>query len=348
MSTQTFFEHAESLKAQTMGMRLSWNWLGTRKTLDPAQTHQIATNFQADPKRIRATKQLLDSKHKAIKDLTKLKGEVTEFVKAHSLPFPEDGIRLIKRNELASFQAYLSEQQAKLAALVEAANEALPTIIEEARQRLGELYNPTDYPSSLTGCYAFAWDFPSAEPPPYLQTLAPEIYERECERVRERFASAAQLAEDAFRNEFADLVGHLVERLTPSEDGTKKTFHATTVTNLTEFFGRFKALNITGSADLNNLVAQAEDVLAGRTADQLREDAVSAEIVKANMNDVKAMLDALVVTTSKRKIDRVAPPAPTPATEPTPTADPLPAFVPGVDETEQVQEQDAGAELALF
>lgn len=44
--------------------------------------------------------------------------------------------------------------------------------------------------------------------------LNPEVYQQEQARVRERFASAVELAEQAFTAELQRLVSHLAERLT--------------------------------------------------------------------------------------------------------------------------------------
>ena len=73
-----------------------------------------------------------------------------------------------------------------------------------ARDRLGSLYNPADYPASLTGLFQVSWDFPSVEPPDYLQELNPELYRQECERVAARFDEAVRLAEQAFIEELHD------------------------------------------------------------------------------------------------------------------------------------------------
>ena len=72
-----------------------------------------------------------------------------------------------------------------------------------ARRRLGRLYNEADYPSSLRGLFAMTWDFPSVEPPAYLQQLSPELYQQECARIQARFDEAAQLAEEAFFEELS-------------------------------------------------------------------------------------------------------------------------------------------------
>jgi hypothetical protein len=298
------YDHAEQLRNTTTGIRLSWHWLGTRKTLADNQHAIIANAFDADPRRIRATKQLIDSKHEKLRALTKLKNEATSYVRDNSLPFPEPGLRLIKRDELPHIQSQLENFRSRLWEHVAQANDYYGDMVEQARTRLGDLFNHTDYPSSLTNEFGMEWDFPSVEPPPYLATLSPAIYAAECERVRDRFASAVTLAEDAFRAELAQLVTHLSERLTPTEEGTKKTFHGTTLENLTDFFGRFRNLNLTSSNELNTLVSQAEQVLSGASADTLRTDALLAAQIRGQLADISSTLDAMVITTSRRKIDR--------------------------------------------
>jgi hypothetical protein len=52
------------------------------------------------------------------------------------------------------------------------------------------------------------------------------------------------LAEQAFLEELSRLVEHLNERLSGQDDGKPKIFRDTAVTNLEEFFQRFRRLNI--------------------------------------------------------------------------------------------------------
>ena len=78
-----------------------------------------------------------------------------------------------------------------------------------ARQRLGDLFDASDYPVSLIGLFAIEHDYPSVEPPDYLRQLNPEIYQQECRRVQSRFDEAVQLAEQAFLDELSRLVEHM-------------------------------------------------------------------------------------------------------------------------------------------
>src|SRR5439155_11724539 len=123
----------------------------------------------------------------------------------------------------------------------------LAAVYEEVKadaRRLGRLYNPADYPAQVRGLFGVQWDFPSVEPPSYLMRVAPEVYEEERRRVAARFDEAVRLAEQAFATEFARLLSHLTERLSDSENGERRIFRDTSVSNLTDFFQRFGHLNL--------------------------------------------------------------------------------------------------------
>ena len=83
-----------------------------------------------------------------------------------------------------------------------------------AEERLGDLFDPTDYPPTLIGMFVIEHDFPSVEPPAYLRQLNPELYEQECRRVQARFDEAVRLAEQAFIDELSQLVSHLTDGTT--------------------------------------------------------------------------------------------------------------------------------------
>jgi hypothetical protein len=173
-----------------------------------------------------------------------------------------------------------------------------------AAQRLGTLYNATDYPESLEGLFSIDWDFPSVEPPDYLRQLNPELYQQECERVQQRFDEAVQLAEQAFSDELSKLVEHLVERLTGQTDGKPKVFRDTAVENLTEFFDRFKQLNIRSNDDLDTLVERAQQIVQGRDPQELRDNRVLRQSVAHELTEVQNVLDDLLVDRPRRNILR--------------------------------------------
>ncbi len=93
--------------------------------------------------------------------------------------------------------------------------------------------------------------------------LQPDVYQQEQARVRERFESAVELAEQVFATELQKLVSHLAERLTGLHDGQPKVFRDSAVENLCEFFERFRQLNIRSNSELDALVEQAQQTISG-------------------------------------------------------------------------------------
>jgi hypothetical protein len=75
------------------------------------------------------------------------------------------------------------EFQKELAAAVETPDRHHSELKATARQRLGSLFSAGDYPESLRHLFAVEFDFPSVEPPDYLQQLNPQLYQQECQRV---------------------------------------------------------------------------------------------------------------------------------------------------------------------
>lgn len=173
-----------------------------------------------------------------------------------------------------------------------------------AAQRLGSLFNVGDYPPSLIGEFTVSWDFPSVEPPDYLRQLSPELYQQEAARVAARFDEAVQLAESAFVEELSKLVSHLSERLTGDDDGKPKIFRDSAVENLTEFFERFRQLNVRSNEQLDHLVQQARKIVKGIEPQSLRTDGTLRQQVARDLSQVSSVLDGLMVDRPRRNILR--------------------------------------------
>jgi hypothetical protein len=295
---------ADRLRATMAAVRVSFTWLGVRKTLTAEQRAEAAEPFGANAQFLSAGKKLIDTSHPAFKAVTAVRGKVQAFWKSQSLPYPEPGVRLIRQDRIDEFASKTREFQEELADAVENLDRRYNELKATARQRLGSLYNSGDYPESLRGLFEVSFDFPSVEPPPYLQQLNPALYEQECQRVQARFDEAVRLAEEAFATELAKLVSHLTERLSGQDDGKQKIFRDSAVENLTEFFARFRQLNVRSSEQLDNLVADAQRVIRGVEPQDLRDNAGLRQHVATEMSRVQSVLDGLLVDRPRRNILR--------------------------------------------
>lgn len=295
---------ADRLRSEMIAMRLSFNWFGTRKTLSAEQKAVAAESFGAEADFLSAGKKLLNTRHQAFKAVTSVKSQAMSYFKGVSLPFPEPGLRLIKQSDLGAATMQLTSLKQDLGDAVEQLDRHYEELKAAARERLGDLYCASDYPASLAGLFDMSWDFPSVEPPNYLQRLAPELYEQECRRVQARFDEAVQLAEQAFTEEVAKLVDHLTERLTGDTDGRPKVFRDSAVTNLTEFFERFRHLNVRSNDQLDELVSRAQQIVAGVDPQQLRNNEALRQRVASQLSGVESVLDGMLVDRPRRNILR--------------------------------------------
>jgi len=296
--------HGDRLRRFAAAMRLSFTWFGVRKTLTPQQKEQAAESFGAEGNYLSAGKKLIDTKHPAFKAVTSMRSRIVSYWRGVSLPFPEPGVRLIRQDDVSVVDHRLSEMKADLLDTVIELDREFADLKLAARQRLGQLFNDADYPSSLRGLFDVAWDFPSIEPPAYLQQLSPQLYDQECERITLRFNEAVQLAEQAFTDELGKLVSHLSERITGAEDGKPKVFRDTAITNLTEFFERFKHLNIRSNEQLDQLVNQAQGIVRGVQPQALRTSEGLRQRVSKQLAGVQSALEGLLVDRPRRRIIR--------------------------------------------
>jgi len=297
---------ADELRTTMAAVRVSMSWFGTRKSLTAEQKAEAAEPFNAEAKFLSAGKKLLDISHPAYKSVTAVRGKVIAYWKSMSLPYPEPGLRLIRQDRIDDFASKMREFQEELAEAVQALDRRYSELITTARQRLGSLFNSSDYPASLTGLFGISFDFPSIEPPDYLQQLNPRLYEEECQRVQSRFDEAVRLAEDAFTAELSKLISHLTERLSGNDDGNRKIFRDSAIENLTEFFQRFRDLNVRSNEQLDQLVSQAQRVIRGVDAQDLRDDQGLRKHVATEMSRVTSVLDGMLVDRPRRNILRRA------------------------------------------
>lgn len=295
-----------ALRGAMAPVRVAFTWFGTRKSLSAEQKAQAAESFGAEGQFLTAGKKLIDTSHPAFKVVTAVRGQIVHYWKRVSLPFPEPGLRLIRQQDIAEFDSQMTSLRTELDQSVVNLDQHYAELRSAARDRLGSLFNASDYPITLQGLFGIAWEYPSMEVPEYLQRLNPQLYEQECRRIAGRFDEAVLLAEEAFLGELNRLVSHLTERLSGGDDGKPKVFRDSAVENLTEFFTRFQQLNVRSNADLDGLVEQAQRILSGVEPQQLRDNATRRQQIASQLAGVQASVDGMLVDRPRRSIVRPA------------------------------------------
>lgn len=301
-ANQNVAETANELR-QTMGaVKLSFSWLGTQRKLSDLQTKQAADTFHAATDLVTASKRVIDTKNATYRTLTAIKSQASSYWRSMTLPYPQEGVRLIKQADVAAFEEKMREFKEQLAAAASNLQLEYESIKEAAREKLGDLFNPADYPPTLEGVFEIKWEYPPVEPPNYLMTFNPELYSQEQSRVQQRFETAVVMAENAFAEQLQEMIAHLIERLTDEPDGTKKTFRASAVENFKEFYENFRRMNVRSNAQLEGLIRQASDLVSGVEVKDLRTNSTLRQSLTQQMATVQTALDGLITNAPRRRV----------------------------------------------
>ena len=126
----------DRLRSRMAAMKLTFHWLGTRKSLTSEQMSRAADTFDAERKFISAGKKLFDTADPAFRSVTSVKSRATTFYKGTSLPFPEPGLRLVRQDQIDNIHNKMLSLQGELADAVIVLNERFGQLTTEARLSL--------------------------------------------------------------------------------------------------------------------------------------------------------------------------------------------------------------------
>lgn len=86
--------------------------------------------------------------------------------------------------------------------------------------------------------------------------------------------------------------------------GKPKVFRDSAIENLTEFFQRFRELNVRSNEQLDSLVTDAQRIVRGVEPQALRDNAGLRQHVATEMSRVQSVLDGMLVDRPRRNILR--------------------------------------------
>ena len=287
--------------------KVAFSWYGSRRAIESHHQLHLSSSVHADPAAIRTTKQLYNPKLAPLQEINAFRHQIRSHWESISTPYPEPGIRLILKENTETFTTTMHDYQIQLTQLACKVQSHRDDILSDAILRLGDLYNAYNYPQDLTELFGLEYSFPSLLPP---GDLPSHIYNAQYKQAQQRLDEAVTLAQQAFTAELADMVATLQDRLQPNPDGTKKIFHDTALTNLTDFFDRFAKLNFNSDKDLNDVVAQAKALTQGISTKELRSLPELRKQISTGLATVAQHLQPLIITQPRRRLLKPLPAQP--------------------------------------
>jgi hypothetical protein len=217
----------------------------------------------------RYNKQLLRGADK-LDELRTLAGQVRQYFYKITLPWSDEGFRLLPSNLYFDMTARMREFEAAFEQGVERFLQVYPQYIDQVRPELNGMFCEEDYPSAEKLRKKFGVKIEILPIPTGNDFRVQMSVEEQARVAREIDANVRESltrgTEDLWKR-LREVVSHLVDRLKEPESR----YHATMVTNVLDLVELLPSLNVNGDAELNRFAEQIRQRLCGFTAQDLKK-----------------------------------------------------------------------------
>ena len=295
------------LDSKSVILVLSFGRPGVKKKVGKV-TMQNEVKVEADHEMLHLTKDIIDSDR--YKDIVSGDSEARKYVYSRSTPstsilgrgmyrLPLDFIEEVE-NQLTAMSLL---RQERIAGFLDEYDE----LVEEARTRLGKLFNLNDYPSKidLAGSFKFSWNYLTfGLPEEQLKAISDDLFKDQENKLQDAFEAEEEEVTDALRTEFKEYIDRVVVRLgystAKTEDGgtyqKPMKFHDTLVTGLEDWIRLFPSRNMADDLELSAQVDRARRQINKVNGDPqvLRDDDGTRRRYRKVFELIQAALDGSI------------------------------------------------------
>jgi hypothetical protein len=240
----------------------------------------------------RYNKQLLRGADK-LDDLRTLAGQIRQYFYKITLPWSDEGFRLLPSNFYFDLMARMREFEASFEQGVDSFLAVYPQYIDQVRPELNGLFREEDYPTAEKLREKFGVKL-EILPIPSGGDFRVQMSAEEQARVsREIDANVRQSltrgTEDLWKR-LREVVSHMVDRLNEPESR----FHASLVTNVVDLAEILPRLNVSGDADLNRFAEQIRQRLCNHSAQDLKKHDLLRVTAATDAANIVAQMDGVL------------------------------------------------------
>jgi hypothetical protein len=242
-------------------------WTATKH--DRKVSRDVADQNGARERAGRYNKQLLMGAGK-LEELRTLSGQTRQYFYKITLPWSDEGLRLLPSHFLFELKAKMREFEVDFARKVEEFLFVYPDYIREARAELGGLFREEDYPSAEKLRDKFdvrleVLPFPMGED--YRVQLSTEEHNRIAQEIDANARERLTKGTEELWKRMREVVKHMVDRLNEPESR----YHATMVTNIADLVSLLPQLNVSQDSELDRFAAQIRERLCNYSAQELKK-----------------------------------------------------------------------------
>lgn len=280
-------------------------WTATKH--DRKVSRDVADRHGARERVGRYNKQLLMGASK-LDDLRTLAGQIRQHFYKITLPWSDEGFRLLPSHFLFDLTARMREFESEFSSGVDQFLGVYPDYIREGRAELGSLFREEDYPSASKLREKFSvrleiLPVPSGDD--FRVTMSAEEQARIAREIDANVRQSLTRGTEDLWKRLRDVVSHMVDRLREPETR----FHATLVTNISDLVSLLPQLNVNQDSDLECFATQIRDSLCNHTAQDLKKHDILRVSTATQAAGIVAQMDeVLEARRSQPTIDESAMP----------------------------------------
>lgn len=264
-----------SERAMLVSLHIS-SWSGMQ--VDRDVTDAVNADFKADKKAGRYNKRLVDAQF--LEGISSAHSKARAAHRLLTLPWEDDGTRVLANVGYINYTSVMKDCRLKAEGAIKEFLSDLQPAVNEAKVRLGDMFNADDYPSADDLKSKFGFDVeikPMPEGKDFRAKLSDDAVKDIVKDIERR---SDQRLETAMKDVFSrvqEMVSRMSERLrefTPSKDGKKASgiIRDSLVYNINELADLMPALNVTGDPRIDELAKQLKADLVEHSPEILRAD----------------------------------------------------------------------------
>jgi hypothetical protein len=262
----------------------------TARKHDKRVTEHVSKEYNADSKAGRYNKRLLANAEK-LEELNNLVGRIRKWVYGITLPWSDDGPRILPNELYFEFGKKWTEFENEFHIDVEAFLAAYMQYVEEVRPILGDMFREDEYPTipKLREKFSISREI---LPVPMGADFRVSLNKAETERLAQELDEANKKKMAASIRELWQRLYDVVYHMATSLSQAEKRIYSSTVDNVRDLVYLLPLLNIAGDTELTVLTERTRTELCKYTAEYLRRDPEARkEIAEAAAEIVKAIAD---------------------------------------------------------
>ena len=291
----------KELSERAIYLVLDWSALGTWKRVD---TEKVVTKKQKRDDEVRARKRVINSS--AMSDLRSIRYKVKRMLRTYALnSMFRPGVYAIPVQHVDYVDSVLKDADNNMHSVREKLQAEWPSVIKDAKERLGDLFDAADYPSAEEAANELQLSFrymAIAETPAILKTIAADVYKEDVERAKKETEKELEAFRLHLRAALLEIVENMRKTL-QKPDGDRKVFGQRFFKRLDEFMATFQVRNLSDDGELKKVVAQLKKVADGTDLTTLKEDAPTQKALNKTLKGINTELDKLVEEGDSRMMD---------------------------------------------